>query len=206
MKPCTICNEPGIRDSVDRHLNDRSIRDVSTLVKRSKSSIHRHKAHGSDERDERGVKIPTPKAPKKKPPGSAPRAGPENSSQAGHGKRDGSAPIETRAHLVDRFRNLLDEAEEIIKIAKRRGDSRLALQAMKSAQESVLQIGKTLGLIVPDGQTFIDARRQSIEIFDSIPVDEARRMLARLQEPAVALPGGGVSEESIEAESRPLEP
>lgn len=202
-KPCVICAEPGVRDSVDRRLAEGvSIRDVAAVVNRSKSAVARHKLHGDDERNEKGVKLGVRPKPPRKPGRRAPRVKNGRASPAGHDAGQKPKPIRSKDDLIERFEELRVEAIAIMRESRRRGDNRLALAALNAAQELDVKSGKTGGYMAPDGQTFIDARRQSIAFFDDIPVDEARAMIAELRARAVALPSGESTEEAVDVETR----
>ena len=211
-KPCIVCAEAGVRDSVDRQLAEHvPIRQIASVVDRSKSAIPRHKLDGSDERDERSVKLSTPEAPKAvKDTTSRRRARPspsarEELSQTGH--QAGQEPIETREHLVERFQKMLDEAMAILTEARRRRDNRLALASLKEARESMVSIGKALGLVQPDGATFIDQRRQGLLLLGKLSDESLDAAIARLMAGGDAAVGDElVGGAAIDVEHRAVTP
>lgn len=110
---------------------------------------------------------------------------------------DASTPDQTA--LLRRAERLLHNAEAIVAKAVEDGDSRLVLQGIDRARSSMELMMKATGLIGSDGTTVnVDARRQSVELFAELSLDDLRALAALGN--GKALPPGDV----IDAEVRSL--
>lgn len=80
--------------------------------------------------------------------------------------------------LLEKLQQYLDEAEHGIEIAKSKKDLQGLARCIKEARETTVYLGKTIGLWTDRAQTFIDARRQTLNIAQ-LSTEELRN-LARL--------------------------
>jgi hypothetical protein len=95
--------------------------------------------------------------------------------------------------LICRAEFLLDDATAICARAKTDGDARLALQALRECRSSLELLMRAHGMLQPDGTTVnIDARRQSVELFAKLSIEELRA-LARGNVDSEPLRGAGTA-------------
>ena len=85
--------------------------------------------------------------------------------------------------LIRRAELLLDDATAICARAKSDGNARLALQALRECRSSLELLMRAHGMLQPDGATTIDARRQSVELFAKLSIDELRALARGHSEP-----------------------
>ena len=88
--------------------------------------------------------------------------------------------------LVEKLVGYLDDAEHGIEVAKNAGDLQGLARCLKEARETAVYIGKTIGLWTDQRSTFIDARRQTVNI-GNLTTDELRSLarLASNEPPAI---------------------
>ena len=81
--------------------------------------------------------------------------------------------------LIRRAERALSYGESIVMRAVEEKDDRLALQGLDRVRSSLEQLLKVHGLLVPDGaSTFVDARRQQIQVLGQLSVEELRAIAA----------------------------
>lgn len=158
-RPCTVCNHPELAAINKALLVERGSKaSVAARFGLTESSVQRHRA---------GCLAYKPQE-KSKPP-SVERANPSESVRF-----DPEAP----KSLISTTARLVDEALDLLEHAKKADDRRTALVALREARDGLALLMRTAGMLTGDGGSVVDNRRQTVQLFGKLSVEELRALAA----------------------------
>ncbi len=183
-RSCSICSHPQASQISKQISALGTLRAISERFSVSTMAVHRHKIGCLRQQPVRKP-VPTP----------APPTDCSNLS-----RNDLAADPKL---LIRRAELLLDDAQSIVTQAKRDGDARLGLQAIRETRSSLELLMRAYGLLAPDNSVTINASSLQFANVSALSVAELRALanLGSPNQPKAIAPGEIIEGEATEAAS-----